>query len=185
MTSTHYPINYSPVVQLLSCGQLSGTPWTVACQASCPPLSPRVCSSLCPLSSQCCLTISCSAALLSYTCLNLEHPTVCIIFLSAQKLDPQFLLEGLVHGGLSLCSRNSRVRLRCEGPRFCSDFAFITPLCRDLWAEGGHVVKGYKGKGGRRNIMREGDLAVCSQSLAEQGQERMMEESLRTTMCWQ
>ena len=51
---------------------------------------------------------------------------------------------------------------------------------RDLWAEGGHAVKGYKGKGGRRNIRRVGDSAVCAHSLAERGQERMMEESLRT-----
>lgn len=63
---------------------------------------------------------------------------------------------------------------------FCNDFAFITPLCRDLWAEGGHTVKGYKGKGGRRNIRRVGDSAVCAHSLAEWGQERMTEESLRT-----
>ena len=38
------------VAQLLSHVQLFEAPWTAACQASCPSLSPRVCSNSCPLS---------------------------------------------------------------------------------------------------------------------------------------
>ena len=35
--------------QLLICAQLFATPWTAACQASCPSISPGVCSNTCPL----------------------------------------------------------------------------------------------------------------------------------------
>ena len=41
------------VVQLLSHVRLFVTPWTAACQASCPSPSPRVCSNSCPLSWWC------------------------------------------------------------------------------------------------------------------------------------
>ena len=57
------------LIQLLSCVQLSATPWTAACQA---PLSftvPRSCSDSCPLSWWCSLTISFSAASFS-SCLQ-------------------------------------------------------------------------------------------------------------------
>ena len=47
-------------VQSLSCVQLFAIPWTAACQASCPSLSPRVCSDSCPLSQWCHPTISAS-----------------------------------------------------------------------------------------------------------------------------
>ena len=52
-----------------------------------------------------------------------------------------------------------------------------------LWAEGGHAVKGDKRKGGRSSIQKVGDLAVCSHPLAEQGQERMKDELLRSQIC--
>ena len=48
------------VVQLLSHVWLFVTPWTAAYQASCPSLSPRVCSHSCPLSRWCHPTISSS-----------------------------------------------------------------------------------------------------------------------------
>ena len=47
------PIKMIVIVQLLSRAQLFVTPWIVACQASCPSLSPRVCSNACPLSWWC------------------------------------------------------------------------------------------------------------------------------------
>ena len=46
------------VFQLLSHVWLFSIPWIVAHQASCPSLSPRVCSNSCPLSWWCYLTIS-------------------------------------------------------------------------------------------------------------------------------
>ena len=51
------------IVQSLSCIELFVTRWTAACQASCPSLSPGVCSDSCLLSQWCQLTISSSAAL--------------------------------------------------------------------------------------------------------------------------
>ena len=48
------------VIQSLSHVQLFATPWTAACQASCPSLFPRVCSNSCPLSRWCHPTISSS-----------------------------------------------------------------------------------------------------------------------------
>ena len=59
----------SPVVvavQSLSRVHLFVIPWTVACQASLSSLSPGVCSNSCPLSRGCYLTISSSAALISF-----------------------------------------------------------------------------------------------------------------------
>ena len=53
-------------VQSLSRVQLFVIPWTAACQASLSSLSPGVCSNSCPLSRGCYLTISSSAALLSF-----------------------------------------------------------------------------------------------------------------------
>ena len=50
------------VVQSLSNVWLFATPWTSACQASLPSLSPGVCSDSCPLSQWCYLIISSSAA---------------------------------------------------------------------------------------------------------------------------
>ena len=49
------------VVQSLSHVWLFATPWTTAARLFCPPLSPRVCSNLYPLSQWCYLTISSSA----------------------------------------------------------------------------------------------------------------------------
>ena len=46
------------VDQLLSHVRLFATPWTAACQASCPSLSPGACSDTCPLSHRCHPTIS-------------------------------------------------------------------------------------------------------------------------------
>ena len=63
------PFGYIVVVWLLSHVQLVGTPGTAACQAFCPPVSPRVCSQSCPLSQKCYLTIS-SSAILSSFCLQ-------------------------------------------------------------------------------------------------------------------
>ena len=54
------------VVQLLSHVQLFATPWTAACQASCPSPSPGVCSSSCPLNWWCHPTISSSVTLFSF-----------------------------------------------------------------------------------------------------------------------
>ena len=54
------------VVQSLSCVQLFVTPWTAACQALYPPLSPRVCSNSCPRSWQCYLAISSCACIFSF-----------------------------------------------------------------------------------------------------------------------
>ena len=54
------------VVQSLSPVQLFATPLTAASQASCPSLSPGVCSNSCPLTSWYYLTISSSAALFSF-----------------------------------------------------------------------------------------------------------------------
>ena len=54
------------VVQSLSHVQLFVTPWTAAYHASLSFTSPRVCSNSCPLSWWCYLTISPSAALLSF-----------------------------------------------------------------------------------------------------------------------
>ena len=45
------------VIQSLSHVQLFATPWTAACQASCPSLFPRVSSNSCPLSWRCHPTI--------------------------------------------------------------------------------------------------------------------------------
>ena len=53
------------VVQLLSGVWLFVIPWTAAHQLPCRPLSPGVCSSLCPLNQWCYLTISFSATLFS------------------------------------------------------------------------------------------------------------------------
>ena len=47
-------------VQSPSLVRLFVTPWTAACQASCPSPSPRVCSNSCPLSQWCHPTISSS-----------------------------------------------------------------------------------------------------------------------------
>ena len=46
------------VVQLLSHIRLFGTPWTAACHASCPSLSPVICSNSCSLNRWCHPTIS-------------------------------------------------------------------------------------------------------------------------------
>ena len=46
--------------------QLSATPWSAACRLPCPPLSPGVGSSSCPLSQWCYVTISSSAILFSF-----------------------------------------------------------------------------------------------------------------------
>ena len=54
------------VIQSLSHVQLFVTPWTAACQALYPPLSPRVCSKSCPWSWQCYLAISSSACIFSF-----------------------------------------------------------------------------------------------------------------------
>ena len=54
------------VVQLLDCVRLFATPWTAARQASCPLLSPRVCSNSCPLSCWCHLIISSSVTSFSF-----------------------------------------------------------------------------------------------------------------------
>ena len=54
------------VFQLLSHVWLFSIPWIVAHQASCPSLSPRVCSNSCPLSWWCYLTILCSVAPFSF-----------------------------------------------------------------------------------------------------------------------
>ena len=62
------PIKMIVIVQLLSHAQLFVTPWTVACQASCPSLSPRACSNACPLSWWCLPTISSSVIL--FPCLQ-------------------------------------------------------------------------------------------------------------------
>ena len=53
------------VVQLLRCVQLFVTPRTAAYQASCPSLTPRVCSNSCPLSWWCHPTISSCVTLFS------------------------------------------------------------------------------------------------------------------------
>ena len=53
---------YSFVTRSLSHVQLSVTPWTVACQASCPLLSSRACWNSCPLSQWCLPTVSSSVA---------------------------------------------------------------------------------------------------------------------------
>ena len=60
------------VVQLLSHVWLFVTPWTAACQASCPLLFPGVCSNSCPLSWLCHLTISSSLAPYPFA-FNLSH----------------------------------------------------------------------------------------------------------------
>ena len=57
------------VFQLLSHVWLFSIPWIVAHQASCPSLSPRVCSNSCPLSWWCHQTISSSVVLFS-SCLQ-------------------------------------------------------------------------------------------------------------------
>ena len=54
------------VVQLLSHVRLFATPWTAHTSFPCPPLSPGVCSSSCPLSWWCYLTILSSATLFSF-----------------------------------------------------------------------------------------------------------------------
>ena len=51
-------IKWVVVVQLLSHVLLFVTPWTAACQTSCPSVYPRVCSNSCPLSWWCYLTTS-------------------------------------------------------------------------------------------------------------------------------
>ena len=56
-------------VQLLSCVWLFATPWTAACQASCPSPTPRACSNSCPLNQWCHPTISSSVILFS-SCLQ-------------------------------------------------------------------------------------------------------------------
>ena len=55
------------VVQSLSNVWLFATPWTSACQASLPSLSPGVCSDSCPLSQWCYLIISSSATCFSFS----------------------------------------------------------------------------------------------------------------------
>lgn len=73
------------------------------------------------------------------------------------------------------------MRLRFEGPQVLQWACFYHSLLqKDLWAEGGHAVKGDKGKGRRSSIRKVGDLAVCSHPLAEQGQERMKDELWRS-----
>jgi len=54
------------VIQLLSCIQLFGTHELQHARLPCPLLSPRVCSSSCPLSQWCYLTVSSSATLFSF-----------------------------------------------------------------------------------------------------------------------
>ena len=61
----HYTEQFIVVFQKLSHDLLFKTPWTTACQAPSPSLSPRVSSNLCPLSQWRYLTISSSAALFS------------------------------------------------------------------------------------------------------------------------
>ena len=55
----------APRAQMLSRVRLFATPWTEAHQASCPPLSPGVCSGSCPFSQSCYLLVSFSAAVFS------------------------------------------------------------------------------------------------------------------------
>ena len=59
-------------VQLLSLVQLFATPWAAACQASCPSLSPGICSNSCPLSRWCHTIISYSAPAPSHILLLLS-----------------------------------------------------------------------------------------------------------------
>ena len=59
--SSNWALNLlTAVFQLLNCVWLFATPWTAACQASCPSPSPGACSNLCPLSWWCHPTISSS-----------------------------------------------------------------------------------------------------------------------------
>ena len=67
--SLHIPIF---VVQLLSGVRFFVTTWTAAHQASCPSLSPGVCSNSCPLSWWGCLTILASITLFSF-CLHIQN----------------------------------------------------------------------------------------------------------------
>ena len=60
----------SVVVQLLSHVWLFATPWTVACQASCPSPTPGACSNSCPLSQWWHPTIS-SSGIPFFSCLQL------------------------------------------------------------------------------------------------------------------
>ena len=60
LAKSNFAVRAIFVAQPVSHVWLFVTPWTTACQA--PPLSPRVCSDLCPLSRWCHLTISSSAA---------------------------------------------------------------------------------------------------------------------------
>ena len=55
------------IIQLLSCIRLFVTPWTAACQASCPSPLPGVHPSWCPLNQWCYQTISSSAVLFSFS----------------------------------------------------------------------------------------------------------------------
>ena len=63
------PANLSIVVQLPSHVQLFTTPWTAACQASCPSLSPGACSNTCTLSQRCHPTMS-SLVIPFFSCLH-------------------------------------------------------------------------------------------------------------------
>ena len=70
--SSHIPLTHRSLkivvvaIQLLSHVWLFATPWTATLRLPCPPCSLRVCSSSCPLSWWCCLTISPSAAAFSF-----------------------------------------------------------------------------------------------------------------------
>ena len=63
----------SAIVVQSSCVQLFASPWTAACQVSCPSLSPRVCLNSRPLSQWCHPSISSSIVLFS-SCLQ-SFPT--------------------------------------------------------------------------------------------------------------
>ena len=61
-----YPWDHVAVVQSLNHVWFFATPWTAALQTPCPSQSPRVCSSSCPLSWWCYVTISSSAIPFSF-----------------------------------------------------------------------------------------------------------------------